>query len=80
MAGLEVDPEHRRRAEVATQAQRGVSSDLTLAMDDLADPSRRYAGSNRDRVQRGSERLDELPRAGLRQGEIGVIVLMPSPR
>ena len=67
VAGLQVQPEPLRSAEVPGQAQRGVRGDAPLAVDDLVDPP----GRDVDRLgqlvladsQRGEELLQQdLPR------------------
>ncbi len=54
------EPEGGRHVEVASQTQRGVGGDATLAVDDLVDASRRYANIKSHSVLAHVHRLQEF--------------------
>jgi S-adenosylmethionine synthetase len=60
VAGLQVQPEPLRGAEVPGQAQRGVRGDAPLAVDDLVDPPGRHVDRLGQLVLADSQRGEEL--------------------
>src|SRR5947207_11591975 len=60
VALLQVEPELRRRSEVAGEAQRRVGGDAAQAAHDLVDPPRRHLDVHREPVLRHAEAVEEV--------------------
>ena len=76
--GLDIQPETRRLAEIAAQAQRGVEGDRPPAVDDFMDPARRHAQGAGERVLGERQRLhvvfeEDFP--GVRWSGCGFMVM-----
>ena len=68
IAGLQVQPEPLRSAEVPGQLQLGVHSDPALAVNDLVDPPGRDIDRLSQLILTHTQRLEELPQQNLPPG------------
>jgi hypothetical protein len=60
VSGLKVDPEALARAEESCKAQRRISADPTLAVNDFVDSTWRNVDQYREAVLRYAKRLKEV--------------------